>query len=193
MEVKLIEYPTEKDWIEVKRRALITMYGKGLGEIKPPTSEWKEKILIARHSPIRYLRYSFLITDIPSNISVHLCRHIHSQPYCSSLRNDRQDAMDGDKAPRDTPINMIYDVNAEELMVIANKRLCGRASEKTQAVVCDMCGEAIKVTPELQQCLIPMCWYLRHCPEMQSCGYWELTRKDRSPCVRISLHACEIG
>lgn len=170
MEVRLLEYPSEEDWVECKRRALITMYGKGLGEIKPPDEEWKKRILKARHSPIRYLRYSFLITDIPSNTSVHLCRHIHSQPYCSSLRNDRQTAMNGDEAPRNTPINMIYDVNAEELMVIANKRLCNLASENTRTAVVLMCMEALKVTPELGGLLVPMCKWQGGCKEMFPCG-----------------------
>lgn len=169
MKVRLLEYPTEHDWIECKRRALITMYGKGLGDIKSPTSEWRYKILRARHSPIRYLRFCFLIEDIPSNTAVHLCRHIHSQPYCSSLRNDRQDVMDGDKAPRDTPINMIYDVNAEELMVIANKRLCNLASAKTRMVVKMMCLEALDATPELEGLLVPMCEWQGECKEMFSC------------------------
>lgn len=169
MEVKLIDYPNILDWKECKRRALITMYGKGLKIVKSPDSKWKHKILKARHSPIRYLRYSFLITDIPSNTSVHLCRHIHAQPYVSSLRNDRQDIMNGDEAPRNTPVNMILDVNAEELMVIANKRLCNRASEKTREVVQMMCNEAIRVTPELKDLLVPMCEWLKECPEMMPC------------------------
>ena len=70
MKVKLIGYPKEDDWIEVKRRALITMYGKGLGTISCPTEKWKHQILEARHSPIRYLIYSFLIT-----ITVYLLLH----------------------------------------------------------------------------------------------------------------------
>lgn len=170
MNVKLIGYPTEKDWIECKRRALITMYGKGLGDIKSPTSDWKHKILKARHSPIRYLRYSFLITDIPSNTSVHLCRHVMAQPYVSSLRNDRQDSMDGDEAPRRTPVNMILDMNAEELMTIANKRLCNLASLKTRQVVAAMCLKAIDVTPELEGLLVPMCEWQGECKEMFPCG-----------------------
>ena len=170
MKVTLIEYPSEKDWLEVKRRALITEYGKGLGNIKPPTDIWKKKILEARHSPIRYLRYCFLIQDIPSNTSVHLCRHVHAQPYVSSLRNDRQDVMNGDEAPRNTPVNMILDVNAEELMVIANKRLCNKASEMTRNVVAMMCEEVKKVTPEIGGYLTPMCKYNGGiCHEMKPC------------------------
>ena len=169
MNVTCIEYPTEKDWIEVKRRALITEYGKGLGEIKPPTMDWKKRILDARHSPIRRLHYSFLFEDIPSNTSVHLCRHIHAQPYVSSLRNDRQEAMDGDAARRDTPVNMILDVNAEALMVIANKRLCNKAAEKTRIAVGMMCAEARLRAPEIAPFLVPMCQYAG-CHEMKPCG-----------------------
>lgn len=130
IKVTLIDYPEEFEWEECKRRALITMYGKGLGDVKEPDSEWKHKILEARHSPIRYLRYSFQIENIASNTAVHLCRHVHAQPYVSSLRNDRQEVMDGDKAPRDTPVNMILDVNAEELMVIANKDCAVRLQKR---------------------------------------------------------------
>lgn len=173
MKVTLLEYPTEKDWVEVKRRALITMYGKGLGVVKPPTEEWKRKILEARHSPIRRLRYSFLIEDIPSNTSVHLCRHIHAQPYVSSLRNDRQEAMDGDAARRDTPVNMIYDVNAEELMVIANKRMCQKAATATREVVFAMCSAVIAKTPEITGQLVPMCIYAGKCHEMKPCGCYK--------------------
>lgn len=169
MKVTLLGYPAERDWVEVKRRALITMYGKGLGEVKPPTEDWKKKILEARHSPIRYLRYSFLFEDIPSNTSVHLCRHVHAQPYVSSLRNDRQEVMDGDAARRDTPVNMILDVNAEELMVIANKRLCKNAAKKTREAVKMMCEEAGKCTPEIAQFLVPACKYNAVCHEMFPC------------------------
>lgn len=174
MKVRLLEAPTDHDWVEVKRRALITIYGKGLGEVIEPTDEWKHKILEARHSPIRYLRYSFLFEDIPSNTSVHLCRHIHAQPYVSSLRNDRQKEMDGDAARRDTPVNMILDVNAEELMIIANKRLCAKASPMTRRAVNMMCNEALQNTPEFAGLLVPMCEYQGNvCHEMFPCGWKE--------------------
>lgn len=170
MKVTLLQSPIEGDWLEVKRRALVTMYGKNIEQFKNPTEAWKHRILEARHSPIRYLRYSFLIQGIPYNTSVHLCRHVHSQPYVSSLRNDRQQVMDGDTAPRNTPVDMIFDVNAEELMVIANKRLCNLAADKTREVVKAMCALALKATPELKGLLVPMCVYNGKCHEMFPCG-----------------------
>ena len=172
MIVELLKYPTSEDWSEVRRRAMITIYGKGLGfNYEEPDFSWKQRILEARHSPIRYLQYSFLFQDIPSNISVHLCRHIHAQPYVSSLRNDRQTQMDGDSAPRNTPVNMIIDVNAEELMIIANKRLCNKASVKTREAVQEMCRLASEATPEISRMLIPMCeFHGGVCHEMMPCG-----------------------
>lgn len=173
MRITLIDKPTASDWAGVKRRALITMYGKGTGEVGEPSPKWKRKILRARHSPIRYLRYGFLIKEIPSNVATHLCRHVHAQPYVSSLRNDRQDEMDGDAARRDTPVNMILDVNAEELMAIANKRLCYKAAERTRMAVAKMCELAAESTPEIGEFLVPMCEYAHECYEMESCGKWE--------------------
>lgn len=168
MKVTLIGYPTEKDWLEVKRRALVTCWKKPKNM---PESEWKHKILEARHSPIRKLVYSFLLEGIPSNIATHFVRHVHAQPYVSSLRNDRQTFTDGDKAPRDTPVNMIIDINAEELQVMANKRLCMQAAEKTREVMQKMCVEALKVTPELNGLLVPLCVYCGGvCHEMNPCG-----------------------
>lgn len=169
LQVMLIDRPTDEDWINVKRRALITIYGDHEYFV-PPSSDWKHRILAARHSPIRYLRYSFLFEGIPSNTAVHFCRHVHAQAYCSSLRNDRQASMDGDAARRDTPINMILDVNAEELMVMANKRLCAQSAEKTREIMHGMCKLAQRATPELEGLLVPMCEWCGVCREMHPCG-----------------------
>ena len=66
---------------------------------------------------------------------------------------------------------MIYDVNAEELMVIANKRLCQQASPETRQLVQDMCSLAEAATPELHGLLVPMCEYQGGvCHEMYPCG-----------------------
>ena len=173
--VTLLEHPTEADWMGVKQRALVTV---GLNAKTPPTEEWKRKILEARHSPIRYLRFSFLLEDIPSWVSVHLCRHVHAQPYVRSQRNDRQEAYDRNKAPQDSPVSMIWDMNAEELLVIANKRLCRQASKETRDVVEAMCQKVIETNPEFKELLVPMCKYHGGvCHEMKPC-YKEKNNED---------------
>lgn len=166
MEVHIIKTPTEQDWMEVKRRALVTV---GKNPVTPPDNEWKHKILKARHSPIRYLQFSFYLKDIPSYVSVHLVRHVHSQPYVKSQRNDRQSDYDRTKAPQDTPVNMIWDMNAEELMTISNKRLCRLADPVTRSVVQKMCDEVSKVNPEFKDFLVPNCQYLGECKEIFPC------------------------
>ena len=169
MNVTITEWPNDNDWLEVKKRALVTV---GLKAKNAPDMEWKREILEARHSPIRRLRFSFFIEDLPSWVSVHLCRHIHAQPFVRSQRNDRQADYDRNKAPQDAPVSMIWDMNAEELMTIANKRLCAMASAETQAVVYQMCRQVIISCPEFEGFLVPMCEYHGNvCHEMKGgCG-----------------------
>lgn len=168
MKITMTEYPTERDWLAVKERALVTV---GLKAKNAPNDEWKYEILNARHSPIRRLRFSFLIEDLPSWVSVHLCRHVHAQPYVKSQRNDRQNQYDRNKAPQDAPVNMIWDITGEELLIIANKRLCAQASAETQAVVWQMCQQVIAFCPEFEPFLVPMCAYHGNvCHEMKPCG-----------------------
>ena len=169
MEIKLIHAPNDEDWMEVKRRALVTV---GKASVKAPDSWWKYKILRARHSPIRYLMYSFYIHDIPSWVSVHLVRHhVGCQPYVKTQRNDRQSNFDRAAARQDTPVDMIWDLNAEALQVVANKRLCMQASKETREVVAEICRLAVEATPELETLLVPNCERNGMiCFEMNPCG-----------------------
>lgn len=178
MKVTLIKKPTEEDLIFCKHCLWITDTKRKKQTPKNRiSSELLAKILDARHSPIRVLQFGFLIEDIPSNISTHLARHVHAQPFIGSLRNDRQDEMDGDAARRDTPVDMILYCNAEELMTIANKRLCFRAAQKTREVVEMMCNAAEEALPELDGLLVPMCEYRgRECHELDGCGWNEHAR-----------------
>lgn len=162
--VRANELPTEADWLEVKKRALVTV---GRKAVTPPTEEWKHKILEARHSPIRRLNFSFYI-ECPYWVSVHLCRHIHAQPYVKSQRNDRQNEYDRNSAPQNAMVCMLWDMNAEELMTIANKRLCRLASKETREVVEKMCEIVLDEYPEFVGLLVPNCHYGK-CHEMYSC------------------------
>ena len=170
MKVTCIYWPREEELMLLKRCVWATMSKTAVPK-EPPMPQLIRDLLNARHSPIRVLNFAFLIEDIPSNIATHLTRHVHAVPFVSSLRNDRQDKMDGDTAPRNTPVNMILYCNAEELMTIANKRLCSQASAKTRHVVQMMCLAALDKMPELTGYLVPMCEYHGGvCHEFKSCG-----------------------
>lgn len=172
MQVVLLKFPSDEDWLEVKRRALVTV---GKTTEKAPNSRWRHKILEARHSPIRYLVYSFYLLSVPYWVSVHLTRHhVGIQPFVKSQRNDRQHDYDRTQAPQDSPVSMIIDINAEALMNLANKRLCQQASEETRTLVGMMCMLAQSATPELEGLLVPMCEYHGgKCHEMFPCGRYE--------------------
>lgn len=165
MKVELIKHPSVEDWILCKQCALVTI---GKDSITEPTTQWKHSILKARHSPIRVLNFTFKL-QIPYWVSVHLCRHVHAQPFVRSQRNDRQDSYDRNEAPQNAPVTMLWHMNAEELMVIANKRLCKQASKETREVVCEMCKEVLQKCPEFENLLVPMCEYGR-CNEMFPCN-----------------------
>lgn len=161
--VKLVSAPSEADWMGVKRRALLT---SGLRPVTPPTDEWKRKILEARHSPIRHLKYSFFFEDIPYWVAMHLRTHVHDTPqgdefvpYVKTQRNDRQKEYDRGEAPQNHPVNLLIDLSAEQLQVIANKRLCGMAAQETREVVQKMCDLAEEATPQLKGLLVPLCVY----------------------------------
>lgn len=168
MEVQVLKHPTTEDWI-LARKCTLTTVSKDSD--KEPSMEWKKKLLMARHSPIRTLQFCFKLVDIPYWVSVHLVRHVHAVPFVSTQRNDRQDKYDRGKAPQDQPVTMCWYMNAEELMTIANKRLCGQASAETRELVNEICSKVIELNPEFDGVLEPMCFYRGgRCDEFNCCG-----------------------
>lgn len=168
MKVTMTEFPTENDWAQVKRRALKTC---GKNPLSPPTHEWKHKILKARHSPIRRLFFSFDLDDIPYWLSNELCRHHEGvEKYVFSQRNDRQSNYDRNAARQDAPVDMIFDCNAEGLMNVMNKRLCGCASKEMRLLMAEIKGKVLELFPEFDGLLVPACEYNGKCHEMNSCG-----------------------
>ena len=169
MEIQVLKHPTADDWILCRKCTMATVSKDSDTE---PSEEWKVKLLKARHSPIRTLPFCFRLEDVPYWVSVHLVRHVHATPFVSTQRNDRQDHYDRRKAPQDQPVTMCWYMNAEELMTIANKRLCQMASEETRAVVQEICRQVVELNPEFRDVLVPMCYYRGgRCDEFNSCGF----------------------
>lgn len=170
MEIQLIKYPAHEDWAIAQMCTLTTV---GKTPIKPATEEWKHKLLEARHSPIRELHFVFRLIDIPSWVSVHLVRHhVGCQPYVMTQRNDRQKNYDRRKAPQDAPVTMMWSMNADALITIAQKRLCNQASAETRMVVAEMCRLVEEKCPEFRGLLKPACeWQGNVCHEFNGgCG-----------------------
>lgn len=168
MKVNVLRFPTQEDWNRVKLLALGT---EGKEAKKPATDEWKGRMLNCEHSPIRTLMFTIQLIDVPYWVSVHLVRHKYGvEHYVKSQRNDRQHEYDRNQARQNTPVNHIIDVNAQELMFMARKRLCSKAALETKQAMEMIVEAVVEVCPEFGPYLVPQCAYLGRCPEFESCG-----------------------
>ena len=168
IKVEIIKHPTDEDWLFCKQCALNTI---GKNSTTLPTSEWKEKILKAEHSPIRTLWFAFKITA-PYYCVMHMVRHkIGCEHFVKSQRDDRtnNDIPRAEK-PQGEFIDYILYINAQELMFMARRRLCNQASSETREVMKAIVSEVLKTNPEFNNVLVPMCVYQGHCPEFTPCG-----------------------
>jgi len=167
MSVELIKIPTEDDWKLCRRAAMTTIWR----DYSEPPDNWRHRILKAKHSPIRVLNFYISLKGIPYWVAMHLVRHVHAVPFVSSQRNDRQSMYDRRKAPQDALVSMDWYMNAEELMTIAEKRLCTQASAETRAVVQEICRQVIEQCPEFDGLLVPDCEaHGGVCREFHPCG-----------------------
>lgn len=177
MKVKLLRYPTQDDWNRCKLLALGT---EGKEAKTPATEEWKYKMLKCEHSPIRTLMFTIQLVDVPYWVSVHYVRHKYGiEHYVRSQRNDRQSQYDRNSAPQNAPVNHIIEVNAQELMFMARKRLCSKAAVETKQVMEMIVAEVVKVCPEFKPFLVPQCEYLGKCPEIYGCGMFDENQRER--------------
>lgn len=172
VEVKILKNPTEDDWQTVKLLALNTM-GKDYLKDKEMSLDLKKRYLRSEHSPIRALQFIIKMT-IPYYVSTHLVRHkIGVEHFVQSQRNDRQDKYDRETAPQGAMVSHIMLLDAQALMTITRKRLCGKADISTQKVWRKVVKEILALNPEFEDVLVPNCQYLHSCPEFQSCGRWK--------------------
>ena len=166
--VEILKYPSEEDWMLCKTCTLNTV---GKTSAKLPTDEWKHKLLMSEHSPIRTLNFYIRMT-IPYYVSVHFCRHFTGVThFVQSQRNDRQDKYDRTKAPQDAMVTHIMYVNAQELMFMSRRRLCTQADAFTRTVMEEICKQVVELCPEYNGTFEPMCFYRGgRCTEFNCCG-----------------------
>ena len=157
------------DWEEVVNDCRATVNKPPLG--KEPSSEWKRKILIAEHDPIRDIEIKFAWHEIKYWIAMHWKTHIW-RCRTNTQRNDRQGGYDRNKAPQDTPVDFIGDPNAQHCIDTWRKRMCFQASPETREYAEDFKVELQKYEPEISFALQKNCIYRGGCPEMHTCGWY---------------------
>lgn len=158
----------EDNWQDVKDSTMNTI-GKTTGAY--PTSEWKRKLILSEHSPIRRLKFYWRWKDLKYWVSVHLVRHkIGIEHWISTQRTDRT-GIDRNELLQGTLINHACEADAQALINISRKRLCNCASKETREAWQAVKDKIAECEPELASCMVKECLYRGHCYEFNSCGY----------------------
>ena len=162
------------DWNRVVNAARRTV---GKNPItKEPSDNFKRKILLAEHSPIRLLEYDFTWEDIQQWVTTHLVRHHEGcEKFVHTQRTDRNEQLKGlkrDELPQGLLNDMDMTCNAQAFINISRKRLCSCASKETRDAW-KLVIEYLKVIdPILAEKCVPECIYRGFCPEFdRCCGY----------------------
>ena len=158
----------EDNWQEVKDATMNTI-GKTTGAY--PASEWKRRLIMSEHSPIRRLKFYWRWKSLKYWVSVHLVRHkIGIEHWVATQRTDRT-GIDRNKLPQGALVNHSCEADAQALINISRRRLCSCASKETREAWLKVKEEVAKVEPELASCMVKECIYRGFCPEMFSCEY----------------------
>lgn len=173
------------DWLDVKNECRNTI-NKEIST-KEPTSDFKKKLLISEHSPIRLLEVKWRWGKIKSWISVHFARHwLGWDKWISTQREDRT-GVDRDNLPQNTLVNYDGKGNAQALINVARYRLCiGAAHPETRKYMEDLKITLSQYETEISNVLVPNCIYRAGCSEFTSCGYYKKFKKfceDNNICI----------
>lgn len=173
--VELLRVPSDEDWMITK---LCTLNTVGKTSTVLPSEEWKHKLIMSEHSPIRTLNFVIKM-EIPYWVSVHFCRHFTGVThFVQTQRNDRQDNYDRETAPQGQMVTHMMYVNAQELMFMARRRLCTQASTFTRTVMQEICRLVEEKCSYMRGALEPMCAYRGgRCTEFSPCGYNKVVLK----------------
>lgn len=156
------------DWTNIKNKCRTTV--NKFYTDKEPTSEFKRKLLISEHSPIRLLTIDWS-WKMPSFSATHFSRH-KWECFIGTQRSDRT-GVDRHQLPQDVEVPFDGVANAQNLIDTARKRLCFMADPVTRSYMEDLKRSLREHQPELSDDLVPNCVYRCGCPEFQSCGYFK--------------------
>ena len=159
--IKVIKF--DVDWLEIKNlcRKTISMKDSSI----EPTNEWKRKLLLAEHSPLRHSLITVDIEDVPFYVMGHLVRHsVGVTPYVSTSREDRTNISRSERSQTDL-VSMRIDLNIQSLINISRKRLCNQADRQTQIIWLEVIKAIAKYDSDIAWACVPEGIRSCGCPE----------------------------
>lgn len=162
-DVKVTIEKFDVDWLEVKNlcRGTINMKDSKI----EPTSEWKRKLLLVEHSPLRHSLITVKIENIPYAMMGHLVRHsVGVTPYVGTSRSDRTGIPREERSQMDT-VTMRMDLNIQSLINISKKRLCNQADINTRQIWQMVVDEVAKYDEDIAFACVPEGIHVASCPE----------------------------
>lgn len=158
------------DWVDVKNDCRTTINKEDTPT--EPSTDFKKKLLISEHSPIRELQIKWIWRKMKYWVHAEIARHfIGFLKFISSQRTDRTN-IPRDKKPQDAPVEFKGVANAQGLINMSRFRLCyGCAAPEAREEI-EKLKIAIKdVEPEIADVMVPNCIYRGNCPEFKPCSY----------------------
>lgn len=174
------------DWLEIKNacRTTISMNDSNV----EPTTTWKRKLLIARHSPIRIGTVLVKVENIPYCNMGHFVRHNQGfTPFVSTSREDRTGKPREERKQTDL-VNMEFLANIEALINISAKRLCTCADKKTIEIWKEVLKAIKEYDEDIYWACTPQCVQSGGCKEpFNECKFYENIMRNASKEEQMNL------
>ena len=164
------------DWLRIKEACMTTISKEAKNM---PTKEWRRKLLICEHSPIRRSEISWKWKEIPYAISTHFARHHQGcEKFIGTERTDRT-GIDREQRSQMNTIPMEMDANIQALINISAKRLCMCADPITIEYWKALLEEIKKYDEDVYWACVPQCIRCGGCVEpFSKCEYYNAIFKD---------------
>lgn len=166
------------DWLKIKSGCMTTI-SKQAG--KEPSQEWKRKLLICQHSPLRRGVISWKWEQIPYAISTHFARHHEGcEKFIATSRADRTGVKREERSQMDS-VMMEMDANIQAVLNISERRLCTCADPLTRVYWKTLLNEIKEYDEDIYWACVPQCVRCGGCVEpFSNCKFYDDLMKDVS-------------
>ena len=168
-EVKITDF--DVNWKKIKSACMTTISKEG-GD-KEPSHEWKRKLLLCEHSPIRRGTISWKWPQIPYAISTHFARHHEGcEKFVGTERADRT-GVDRETRSQMNYVPMEMDANLQAIINISYKRLCTSADPVTRQYWLSVLLAIREYDEDIFYACVPQCVRCGGCPAYTNCGFYD--------------------